>query len=1167
MIQSSYGTWLENNLDSNKLGCSVDVLINSTPIKRVSTSNGSERSNLFRLAMEKVRLSGSSEDYRKALMEENLKERAEFTKAMKTITSLVGKNELFSPLQKSLANSETGEGQLPLCMKQQYFESALSQIVELPPRLLNAIIEQLALSDIREENPFIDVTGFLSVINPNGSDEHHLLDKVDTEDRADLSSLESVKKEINFEKEISPKQEYNGNENGLKENVGHINNLPTAEFAKKELDFEKVVSPKYNETIEDKSIKKEKTVKLMRHRQEEILYHKTEARRRALVYDFVGVARHSDEAAKILSDLYMFEDSAALYTIAAQNYSLSNRFIEAAVRYTQAAVQYTRAYRYEEVIKSNREAALSLRTAMKRFREYDQDSFAFEMEEHIKEHEFQAGFSRTSIEALDPERRKNHLASRASRLLHFYIKWGYLNESGHPSTKHLKRKIKSEEKPISHSLTKHIIKTTSTGANSFNLNEKDKRRMLSRLRIRLRNRSISTGHLSSLMDADRNDVISKKEFQRGLAMTGIRPLPSDSEIEKLFCCFDSNSDGTISWQELRSALESGQYGLSSGNQRTKTASTSSGRHTKARAARKGTRRHHTKHNRHHHHHGKHQHFSKVAMKEETASKDDSSSESSESDDKIVNEDLLSDLIPTPLSSPRQYRDHKRLLKLSTVLQSPHPEKNPPKPHRHPAENRHRKSVDIEKLESKMDPLTRLAHQLHRKRITTDTLITLMTNGSSGKVTRKEFAQGIALSGVRPLPSERVVNELFDKIDHYKALTLDYSALKKGINRWRQQESPRQRERKKHEQDDKRRQHMFGVAEHDQHSKLGHYHHGKESVEVELEEIHGHALMYSDFKLLRAHFRKIIKEKAPGSSWHLYSIMGCPLFVRYFDLGKALQTIGLGKDLHLYACRRLFALLAEQRRELLPKNRKIARMHRRKMKLLKKALEEAKRLADIPEDEKYFTSRHGKRRRRKDRHRLAMSLAKVERLHARLTAKFLYTSAPGMEAKVKTSKFSGGVDILRDRKIDEWRLQNIQRCFEREDKNGDGFLEMPEFMHMLKRQIRLSKDDAEEIWDLFDMNGDGVVEYEEYVNFLLTPKHELAHFFKLEQKNSDISHIALAINEETGETSFEGQLKLTPVERVKEFEREIEKQEEKMAKETHEEKEPSLPWIVVKRILF
>jgi Ca2+-binding EF-hand superfamily protein len=56
------------------------------------------------------------------------------------------------------------------------------------------------------------------------------------------------------------------------------------------------------------------------------------------------------------------------------------------------------------------------------------------------------------------------------------------------------------------------------------------------------------------MDENRTDTVSRKEFARGLAMAGVRPVPSDDACFRLFRRFDENGDGSISYAELRAQL-------------------------------------------------------------------------------------------------------------------------------------------------------------------------------------------------------------------------------------------------------------------------------------------------------------------------------------------------------------------------------------------------------------------------------------------------------------------------------------------------------------------------------------------------------------------------------------------------------------------------------------
>ena len=70
------------------------------------------------------------------------------------------------------------------------------------------------------------------------------------------------------------------------------------------------------------------------------------------------------------------------------------------------------------------------------------------------------------------------------------------------------------------------------------------------LRAALYRKHVTTGQLFSMGDADRSDNLTLMELKRGLAMCGVRPVPSDVEMTHLFESFDLNHDGTLSFKEL-----------------------------------------------------------------------------------------------------------------------------------------------------------------------------------------------------------------------------------------------------------------------------------------------------------------------------------------------------------------------------------------------------------------------------------------------------------------------------------------------------------------------------------------------------------------------------------------------------------------------------------------
>ena len=75
------------------------------------------------------------------------------------------------------------------------------------------------------------------------------------------------------------------------------------------------------------------------------------------------------------------------------------------------------------------------------------------------------------------------------------------------------------------------------------------------LRRRLHRHHVTTGQLFSFMDSNRDDKITYSEFKRGLAMSGVRPIPTELETHALFASFDTNRDMLVSYKEMVEALE------------------------------------------------------------------------------------------------------------------------------------------------------------------------------------------------------------------------------------------------------------------------------------------------------------------------------------------------------------------------------------------------------------------------------------------------------------------------------------------------------------------------------------------------------------------------------------------------------------------------------------
>merc|ERR1712070_1177271 len=59
----------------------------------------------------------------------------------------------------------------------------------------------------------------------------------------------------------------------------------------------------------------------------------------------------------------------------------------------------------------------------------------------------------------------------------------------------------------------------------------------------------------NFMDADRNDMVTFREFCKGVALAGVRPLPDKPELVYLFQSLDANADGRVSFAEFKAALE------------------------------------------------------------------------------------------------------------------------------------------------------------------------------------------------------------------------------------------------------------------------------------------------------------------------------------------------------------------------------------------------------------------------------------------------------------------------------------------------------------------------------------------------------------------------------------------------------------------------------------
>lgn len=88
--------------------------------------------------------------------------------------------------------------------------------------------------------------------------------------------------------------------------------------------------------------------------------------------------------------------------------------------------------------------------------------------------------------------------------------------------------------------------------------EQQKRRIAS-YRQRLHHRHVVTGQLRSHMDLDGSSKITFDNFARGVCLVGIRPTPSNEDMQVLFETFDTAKANHITWSRLKRSLEK-QYG-------------------------------------------------------------------------------------------------------------------------------------------------------------------------------------------------------------------------------------------------------------------------------------------------------------------------------------------------------------------------------------------------------------------------------------------------------------------------------------------------------------------------------------------------------------------------------------------------------------------------------
>lgn len=72
------------------------------------------------------------------------------------------------------------------------------------------------------------------------------------------------------------------------------------------------------------------------------------------------------------------------------------------------------------------------------------------------------------------------------------------------------------------------------------------------LQRQLKRRARTSGQLFSVSDANRDNKLTFAEFCTGVAAMGIRPVPSESELRQIFDLYDTDGNGWIDWEELKS---------------------------------------------------------------------------------------------------------------------------------------------------------------------------------------------------------------------------------------------------------------------------------------------------------------------------------------------------------------------------------------------------------------------------------------------------------------------------------------------------------------------------------------------------------------------------------------------------------------------------------------
>lgn len=73
------------------------------------------------------------------------------------------------------------------------------------------------------------------------------------------------------------------------------------------------------------------------------------------------------------------------------------------------------------------------------------------------------------------------------------------------------------------------------------------------LQQQLARRAVTDGQLFAAADENRDNKLNMAEFEKGLSMMGVRPMPGPAELQSLFEMYDTDRDGWIQWKELQDA--------------------------------------------------------------------------------------------------------------------------------------------------------------------------------------------------------------------------------------------------------------------------------------------------------------------------------------------------------------------------------------------------------------------------------------------------------------------------------------------------------------------------------------------------------------------------------------------------------------------------------------